>query len=284
MALHLPINEQCNIACVFCSAAGRGGQYGLAYLQGLIDEDRTGHVQISGGDPLLKDPAELLAILAHCKKRGKVVEFQTNAVLVPRYDPKRLRLLARLVDYFNVNFSAHTPELDLAVTGSPGAFATRIRAVRTLLGMGSAVRLNYIVHQVNYAFAPEFVDFAVRDLAGFSWIQWSYVKGMGRAKGSASVIPRFADAAPYLNAAMARCRERGIPFDVDHIPVCFVMEYKEQHVDYRKMREHRPGVYITEKQKVAECETCALAEWCPGPRRDYMELYGASGAVAGAVR
>ncbi len=85
----------------------------------------------------------------------------------------------------------------------------------------------------------------------------------------------FRDAAPHLNKALSLCRELGIPFDVDHIPVCFVMEFKERHVDYRKMRERQPGVHIAEKQKVEDCDGCNLRALCPGPRKDYIELYGA---------
>lgn len=274
MALHLPINGVCNIKCVFCSAEGRSGSFELAYLLDQIDRDRTGHVQISGGDPMVKDPAELLEILAHCRKKGKIVEFQTNGIMITRYNPRRLELLARLVDFFNINFSAHTPELDLAVTETRGAFAWRVAGVRALLAMGAKVRLNYIVHGVNYRHCEEFVRFARRELAGFSWIQFSYCKGMGRAKGSASVMPRFEEAAPFLNAAFKACEELGVGFDVDHIPVCFVLDYKEHHADYRKMLEGRPGVYLAEKKRVEGCEPCLMREVCPGPRRDYQEVYG----------
>lgn len=274
MALHLPINEECNIECVFCSAAGRGGDFSLARLFSQIDEDKTGHVQISGGDPMLRPPSELLEILVHCKKRRKIVEFQTNAVVASRYDQKLLGLVAGLVDFFNVNFSAHTPELDLQVTGAPNAFERRMEGVRRILALGAQLRLNYIVHEANYRHAADFVEFARREIPGFSWIQFSYVKGMGRAKGNRGVMPRFRDAAPHLNRAMALCREASIPFDVDHIPVCFVMDYKDHHADYRKMREQKPGVHVTEKQKVAECDGCGIRDLCPGPRRDYIEVYG----------
>ena len=87
MALHLPINGVCNIKCVFCSSHGRGGAFELDYLLGEIDKDRTGHVQISGGDPMIKDPAELLQILLHARKRAKIIEFQTNGIMVTRYNP-----------------------------------------------------------------------------------------------------------------------------------------------------------------------------------------------------
>ncbi len=274
MALHLPINGVCNIKCVFCSAQGRSGNYELAALLDQIDRDKTGHVQISGGDPMAKDPAELLQILLHCRRRGKLVEFQTNGTMIARYHPKRLKLISGLVDFFNVNFSAHTPELDLQVTETPGAFDWRVRGVRQLLSMGATVRLNYIVCELNYRFCGDFVRFAHRELHGFSWIQFSYCKGMGRAKGNRLVMPRFGDAAPCLNAAFGLCRELGIDFDVDHIPVCFVIDYKEHHADYRKMRESRPGVHLSEKQQVADCEACAMRELCPGPRRDYLEIYG----------
>lgn len=274
MALHLPINAECNIQCVFCSSAGRGGDFDLAKLKAEVDADTTGHVQVSGGDPLLRDPAELLELLAHIKKRRKVIEFQTNAVLVKQFDPARFRLIAKLVDFFNVNFSAHTAELDLDVTGTPGAFARRVESVRYMVALGTPVRLTYIVCKANVAHCADFVDFVARELPGVAWVQFSYVKGMGRAKGNDSVIPRFEEAAGPLNAAMDRLKSLGLQYEVDHIPPCFVRGHLERHVDYRKMRAASPGIHLSEKQKTAECDGCALTPFCPGPRRDYVEVYG----------
>ena len=230
---------------------------------------------------MIKDPAELLKILAYCRKNNKIIEFQTNGIMLTRYNPRRLRLIVGLVDFFNVNFSAHTPELDLAVTETPGAFDWRVKGIRHLAGMGAKVRLNYIVHELNYRHCPDFVPFAAKELTGFSWIQFSYCKGMGRAKGNRMVMPRFEEAAPYLNAAFKMCDEKGVGFDVDHIPVCFMMDYKEHHADYRKMREAKSGVHLSEKQKVADCDSCAMRDRCPGPRRDYLEIYSGE---AGIVR
>jgi len=274
MALHLPVNGVCNIKCVFCSAEGRSGTYELKYLLDEIDRDKTGHVQISGGDPMIKDPAELLEILLHCRKKGKIIEFQTNGILITRYDPQRLKLIRGLVDFFNINFSADNATLDLEVTETPDAFKWRVDGVRHLINLGSRVRLNYIVHALNYRQAEQFVRFAVKELKGFEWIQFSYCKGMGRAKGNELVMPRFEEAAPFMNAAFKACKELGVQFDVDHIPVCFVIDYKDHHADYRKMREHKPGVHLAEKQQIAECDGCVMREACPGPRRDYLEVYG----------
>lgn len=275
MALHLPINGACNIKCVFCSAWGRSKGFQLSVLKSKIDADATGHVQISGGDPLLREPLELLDLLKHCKLRGKIVEFQTNAVLVEGKSERFLRALNALVDFYNVNFSAHTAELDLMVTETPGAFQKRQAGVRRLIAGGAAVRLTYIVHSLNARHAEDFVEFVGRELPGVAWVQFSYVKGMGRAKGDKSIIPSYRAAAPYLNAAMRRCRRSGLKFEVDHIPVCYVREFKEHHADYRKMRLATPGIHLEEKRRTADCEGCGLKPFCPGPRVDYIAVHKA---------
>lgn len=273
MALHLPILGRCNIQCVFCSAWGRGGSFRLSDLTAEVDRDSTGHIQISGGDPLLKDPLELLRLLRHCKLRGKIVEFQTNATKVPELSEKMFRALLPLVDFFNVNFSAHTPELDFEVTRIRSAFGRRCEGVDRLTEAGAVVRFTYIVHGVNVRACEAFVDYARTRFPRVAWIQFSYVKGMGKAKGDRRVMPRYRVAAPHLNAAMARCRELGLRFEVDHIPVCFVPDFKDQHVDYQKMLRNSPGAHLAEKQAVGECEGCSLKPLCPGPRVDYVELY-----------
>jgi MoaA/NifB/PqqE/SkfB family radical SAM enzyme len=240
-----------------------------------ISLDQTGHVQISGGDPMLRDPLEVLAIVSHAKKLKKIVEFQTNAVLVMKWDNRRLRQLSGLIDFWNVNFSAHNEELDVLVTKSPGAFNARLRGVRKLIELGKPVRLNYIVHETNVRQIEDFVHFANAQLKGFSWIQFSYVKGMGRAKNNRLIMPRFRDSAPFLNRAFQLCKKLNINFDIDHIPVCFVSDFKEHHADYRKMLAQSSGRHLSEKQKIAECDGCVMREVCPGPRKDYIEVYGA---------
>ena len=283
MALHLPIIDRCNIGCVFCSAWGRGGRFSLEYLEGEIAADRTGHVQVSGGDPFLRDPSELLRLLRFCKARGKLVEFQTNATLVTRLSPALLKAVVAMVDYFNVNHSAHTPELDLAVTLVEGGFAQRMAGLRELARLKAKVRLTYIVHTVNVRHCRAAVEQVARDLPRVSWLQFSYAKAMGKARNNADVVPRYEDAAPCLNDALRRAVELRVECVVDHIPVCFVPEFKDRHVDYLKMREGRPGIHLAEKQQVAACEGCRLRPWCPGPRTDYIDIHGSIDPAAAAA-
>ncbi|MDD5656869.1 MAG: radical SAM protein [Elusimicrobia bacterium] len=272
MSLHLPVNADCNLDCVFCSAADRGGDFSLPALLELIDGDESGQVQVSGGEPLLRQPPDLLRILLHCRKRRKKVEFQTNGVLVPAYELKALRMIVKLSDLVNVNFPAHTPELDRAATRRRGCLRPRVRGVRRLLELGARVRLTHVVHRGNYAHCRAFVDFVHERLPGVERIQFSYVKACGRARESLRVVPRFRDAAPHLNSALARCRRLKLRFDVDHIPLCFVREFQREHVDCRKLRQGRPEP-LAEKARVPACRGCRLRALCPGPRRDYIRIY-----------
>jgi len=221
----------------------------------------------------MKEHGELVAILRHCKERDKIVEFQTNATLITQIAPQRLDELLPFIDYFNINFSAHTPELDYKVTSVREAFAWREQGVKELLRRGCTVRLTYIVHKVNYRYAPAFIHYVRAKLPGVAWVQFSFVKAMGLARGNDQVVPRYRTVAPSLNRALALCVKLGVKVAVDHIPVCFVKDFKQFHVDYQKMLNQEQGIYLREKQKVAECDTCNLRAVCPGPRVDYLDIY-----------
>lgn len=273
MTLHLPVTSRCNIRCSFCSAAGREDDCALPALLSQIDRHRGKAVQISGGEPLLLEPAALLKILLRCRKKGKSVELQTNAILAADYDDSALKAAAKLVSHFNVNFPAHNAALEKKIVRRSGTFRKRVAGVRRLAEL-APVRLTHVMLRENYARAVEWVDFVHRELRGVSWVQFSYVKAVGRAGGNAAVVPKFKRAAPWLNKAMARCAELGIRFDVDHIPVCLIPEFKEHHVDYRKMGRGERGAHLFEKAHTARCARCPLKGLCPGPRKDHVRLYG----------
>ena len=96
---------------------------------------------------------------------------------------------------------------------------------------------------------------------------------MGLARNNDQVVPRYEEVAVSLNEAMALCKAYGIKVYVDHIPVCFVEKFKDCHVDYQKMKNQQQGIYLREKQKVADCDSCHLKGCCPGPRVDYLDIY-----------
>ena len=321
--------RRCNQKCVFCSypadaKAGGGADLGswLKEISGM----KPGLVQISGGEPLLADLGDLIKVIAFCAKTGRIVELQTNGVLIPALAQVDLKLLVHAVGaakgYFNVNFPAHSAALDLKITGTPGAFAARKKAIGKLLALGAKVRLTHVISSLNYDKTPEFAVFAVKNFntcvgvvskhgvqqtantcvgavskhsvqqtaKGPIWLQFSFIKGLGRAEGS-RLIPEYHKAAPYLLKALDLCGKKGLKCDVDHIPPCFLGPHHARNVDIEKMRAGVKGPHLVEKKKVPECRGCVFFRLCPGPRKDYIAahpalfpLFGETSGVHGAQR
>lgn len=286
----LPITSRCTQNCIFCSAS-KGGESGLKAWIGQVDRMPGRLVQISGGEPLTVPALDIMALLLYCRKKNKIVEFQTNATLLADIDGKFFADLVRMVKmtagYFNVNYPAHTARLDEKITGTPGAYKKRREGCLRLIRAGAAVRLTHVINSLNYRFIEAFVKYAASGLGGsparrgpqevkrgISWIQFSFVKAIGRAAGRKDIVPRYSDAAPYLNRGIKSVIGFRMKCEVDHIPLCFVRRYKQYHVDYNKIMAGVRGLYLKEKRKIKACAGCGMSGMCAGPRSDYIDIYG----------
>jgi MoaA/NifB/PqqE/SkfB family radical SAM enzyme len=273
--------RRCDQRCAFCSypaeAQKESGKAGLKSWLKEISEMGPGLVQISGGEPLLAGFADLVKLTAFCARTGRRVELQTNGVLFSRLGPDERALLAGAVTsargYFNVNFPSHNAASDLKITRTRGAFAARTRAVKELLALGAEVRLTHVVSKLNYADAVKFAAFAAGNFKGASWLQFSFIKGIGRAEGP-GLVPKYSEAAPCLLKALDLCGKKGLKCEVDHIPPCFLGRHWAKSVDIAKMRAGTPGPHLSEKKKVPQCRGCGFFKLCPGPRKDYIAVHG----------
>lgn len=273
ISLHLRVLGACNLGCEFCSYPIRETPWDLKRSMREVRASPARYVQVSGGEPLSAPPLGLLALLKWLRREGKTVELQTNGSLVPGYPKEHLRSIVALSHLVNINFSAHTARLDEAVTRTPGAFKLRELAIDRLLALGAKVRLTYVVYRRNLKAAPRFPDYAAKRLKGIDWIQFSFVKGMGRAQGDSKIIPPHAEAAPYIDKAMRRCGELGIHSEVDHIPVGHLPDFVNQHADTHKAFYGLKGYHSKDKAQTEVCDGCALNTACPGVRKDYLEAW-----------
>jgi MoaA/NifB/PqqE/SkfB family radical SAM enzyme len=243
-----------------------------------------GLVQISGGEPLLADLGDLVKVIAFCARTGRVVELQTNGVMLAALPPESLGSLVKALDtangYLNFNFPAHNAVLDLKTTGLAGAFAARTKAVKDLLALGAKLRLTHVVSSLNYKETASFASFAAATFKGRVRLQFSFIKGIGRAEGS-RFIPEYRAAAPYLLKALDLCAGKGLKCEVDHIPPCFLGRHHGRSVDLAKMSAGMKGPHLTEKKKVSGCKGCGFFELCPGPRKDYIAVHPAFSPPAG---
>lgn len=271
--------RKCSQRCVFCSYPEEQGAEEQVSLKTWLKEIAAmppGLVQISGGEPLLAGTDNLCLLLAAVKKLGRNAELQTNALAAAEMPGEELGRLVRALKasggYINVNFPASSPVLDYKITRARGGFKKRLAGVKRLIKAGGTVRLTHVVSSLNYRDLPAFAAFAAKNLKGIAWLQFSYIKGVGRAAAS-KYLPEYAAVRPYLEKALSICRENKIHCEVDHIPPCFLGEFYRLNVDMVKMREGVKGPHLEEKKQVPACRGCRFIKLCPGPRKDYMAVH-----------
>ncbi len=265
---------------MFCSYPEEEGVAGTPPLKAWLKEIAAmppGLVQISGGEPLLAGADSLALLLAAVKKLGRRAELQTNALAAAGLregEFKKIILALKAANgYFNVNFPAAAPGLDLEITGARGGFKKRVAGVKRFVRAGAAVRLTHVISGLNYRRLPSFAAFAAKELKGIAWLQFSYIKGIGRAGGS-KYLPKYGAVRPYLEKALAICRENKIRCEVDHIPPCFLGGFYRLSVDMLKMRDGHKGPHLEEKAHIPACRGCRFLKLCPGPRKDYVAVHG----------
>lgn len=235
-----------------------------------------GLVQLSGGEPLLAGADNLCLLLAAVKKLGRSAELQTNALAAAEMTEEERGRIVRALKvaggYFNVNFPASNPALDYKITRARGGFKKRLNGVKRLVKAGATVRLTHVISSLNYRDLPAFAAFAAKNLKGIAWLQFSYIKGVGRADG-AKYLPEYKAVQPFLEKALFICRENKIHCEVDHIPPCFLGEFCRLNVDMVKMRDGVKGPHLEEKKRVPACRGCRFIKLCPGPRKDYIAVH-----------
>ena len=271
--------RKCNQRCVFCSyPAEEGGDEGVS-LKGWLKEIasmRPGLVQLSGGEPLLAGADSLCLLLGAVKKLGRRAELQTNALAAAELTDEEIRNIVRALraadGYFNINFPAASPALDYKITRARGGFKKRLAGIKRLIKAGAAVRLTHVISELNYRQLPAFAAYTAKNLEGIAWLQFSYIKGLGRAGGK-KYLHGYAAVQPYLGKAIKICRENKIRCEVDHIPPCFLGEFYALNVDMVKMRDRLKGPHLEEKKQVPACRGCRFVKLCPGPRKDYIAVH-----------
>lgn len=274
MATFFPIIYNCNLKCVFCSAENYKKTKRFSPPFADLARSKGGYVQISGGEPLLfPDKKFLLLAVAGLKKQGKFVEFQTNGVLIKK-EKEFIGRIIPFVDLFNVNFSAHNSAVDLKVCGVAGVFKPREEGVKFLLNAKAPVRLTYVVNKKNFKYCENFAKYVSEKFPGIKMIQFSFVKAVGAAQGAKKIVPVYEETAPYLKKAFKFCEKSGVPFAVDHIPLCFLRGFEKRNVDYLKLAAGQKGVFLKEKGYVKKCGNCEMLSFCSGPRKDYVKIYG----------
>ncbi|MEF3280860.1 MAG: radical SAM protein [Elusimicrobiota bacterium] len=277
MALH-PITSACNQRCVFCSAYGRFDEFfNIRSFINELSKDRDSLVVISGGEPFTVGIDNLIYVINYLTKNNKTVELQTNGIMIKDLDREKLKALVLLLNrnggYFNVNFPSHNKQVDFKITRIKNSFDFRLKGINILHNLGAMIRITHVINKINYRYLSNFAKFVVNNLNFIDWIQFSFTKGIGRAKQNKRIIPEYKRVSPYLLKAFEILEKNNIYFEIDHIPLCFLGRFYERHVDVNKIKNKIKGEYLKEKEKLLTCKGCKFYKICSGPRKDYIEIY-----------
>jgi 7,8-dihydro-6-hydroxymethylpterin dimethyltransferase len=163
----LEITQRCNLDCTLCYLSENSENtkdVPIAKLKQRIDKIYETYgvntaVQITGGDPTMRNRKELIEIVRYCRSKGLVPALFTNGILASR------RLLT---DLANVGLSDVAFHVDLTQERKGYQTERELNQVRQeyierARGLPITVIFNTTVHDENMAELPELVDFFVKN-------------------------------------------------------------------------------------------------------------------------
>jgi hypothetical protein len=185
----LEITQRCNLDCTLCylsDSAEAVRDTPLSELFRRIDEiaERFGpntDVQISGGDPTLRDRAELSEIVRYVRIKGLRASLFTNGILLTR------NWLAQLAqDGLNdVAFHVDMTQERAGYNSEHALNALRLRYIEMARGLPVSVLFNTTVYAGNFHEIAALADFFVQhsDVVRFASFQLGADTGRGTVSG-----------------------------------------------------------------------------------------------------
>ncbi|MCA9696861.1 MAG: radical SAM protein, partial [Myxococcales bacterium] len=279
------------LACDYCTISPAMRARSLA-AGAVVEAMRLGRsrdydrIAFTGGEPTIR--ADLLGLVRAARKLGYGdVKIQSNGLLL---SPANVgRLVTAGTSRFHVSIHTHLPAAYDALVRRPDSFALMEAGLRAAVATGLPVVVDMIVKTDTMAHLPAATDW-VAD-RGVGEIHLWFVSLTDHNADNVASLPAMTTAVPFMRAAMARGRERGVVVKSLHLPRCLL---GEDHVHAWDPGSQRVTVVTPEatfelehsrlagQGQVPACEGCAFQPICPGLRLDYLEAMG-DGEIA-AVR
>ena len=161
------------------------------------------------------------------------------------------------------------------VTEAPGTFDKTVAGIDALARTSIALRLNFVLCQLNYEQFPEFVRM-VAERWPQADVNVSFVPpSTDLVPRTRALIPRYEDVLPHVAEGMRVGEAKGVTVDgfesMCGIPLCLVPGDLQRFVPFSDAVH---GASAEEFVKPAGCASCVLQTRCFGLRRGYAELYG----------
>ncbi len=190
----LEVTQRCNLDCTLCylsESAEAVRDIPIAELFRRIDDIAVQHgphtdVQISGGDPTLRDKDELSQIVRYVRARGLRASLFTNGILLTRAWLQRLA-----GDGLNdVAFHVDMTQERAGFASETQLHALRLRYIEMARGLPLSVMFNTTVYAGNMREVPDIAKFFVQhnDVVRFASFQLGADTGRGTVSGRDPVV------------------------------------------------------------------------------------------------
>ncbi len=283
--LDVVLGYDCNLGCDYCTLtpAMRKQALTTAAVRGALvraREDGLSAVSFTGGEPTIRP--DLLPLVREARRLGfEDVKVQTNGLLLAERSNVE-RLAAAGVTRVHISVHSHRPQAYERIVRRAGTFPLMEQALRNVAACGDLVaHADLIVMRQTLATLPRAIPWIAERGVGRAFL-W-YVSLTDGNRDNFASLPPIRDALPQMFAAFDQAADLGVDLKSLHVPRCLLGDYAD--------RAHDPGAGrvrvltpeasfelqdapLTPGQHVEACRGCAHEAYCPGIRRDYLEVFG----------
>ena len=277
----------CNQDCAFCPEGRDWPNPSDDEIFAWFDEMVAAGIErltICGGEPTIwrRLPEQL-------DKAGRVhglpVHMNTNAIQLAKPGVAE-RLKASGLESILVSLHAADEALSDAITRAPGTWKRTVVGIDRALDAGLFVILNCCVDTRNVAHLPDHARFirdryATRADNAVRMVNYS-APGVGyNVDHYLETLVDYETALPYLTEAVTTLGEVGVLMEVAGtcgFPSCVVRQVTP-YVPWRPRSTMDAHHRSARTEDPAPCRTCAVADQCIRPRREYLQVHGERGLV-----
>jgi 7,8-dihydro-6-hydroxymethylpterin dimethyltransferase len=183
--ISLEVTQRCNLDCSLCYLSEHSEavqDFPLEEIYRRIDMIAAQYgancdVQVSGGDPTLRDHDELELIVRRIVNRGMRASLFTNGILASR----ELLLRLRQAGLTDVAFHVDMTQQRKGYASEAELNALRLEYIARARGLGLSVFFNTTIHEANQADVPHLVNFFAQhsDVVRLASFQMQAATGRG---------------------------------------------------------------------------------------------------------
>lgn len=264
------LTTACNHRCLFCSRKGDPPE-SEKEIQAILKKFKY-TITLEGGEPTLSK--NLFSVLKKAKKaKAREIMLVTNGFSLDK--PENIeKLLEAGVDVFNFNFPSHLEKVYNLLSGSKN-FKKTIKAIKNCVSLAGPqkTRLTFVLNSLNYKHLPGYARFIKKEFKEIFYAEINMIKVLGSVKKRTWLVPKLKAMEDCLKEGFKEFRRLDLKFLSDGLPLCFMKGYEENNID--ACMAAAGGLFsVSEKAPCPPCQKCLLKNLCPGPRKDYVFLYG----------